>query len=683
MGGPFAETGSACMDAPALVMTAATSVRAVRPPLMELRIALELRKVAALTPYDPQAWETLLTESRLIEKYPLIPQSLRTGFLINMPRIYITQTPPNNPAVFEHQAHFDKIINLELFKHRYIGPFSRLVLESIIGPFQSSPFSIIPKPGRPGLYRVIQNYSYPHNTTLLHPNPSINSFLDSDEFPTTWGTFSIMSLLIHQLPPGSQLATRDISEAYRTIPLHHSQWPGTIVRIDEDDYCVDTTASFGFSPSAGVYGSMADAGADLFRYRGIGPLVKWVDDHLFVRILREFLVSYNEQRRVRHAELASQGQHQEGGRLWYGGKIFPDGTLDEHVEDCSYPCLDFSAASPRSAEDARYSYNFEDIDRFSANLGIPWERSKDLPFASSTSYIGFVWDLESLTVSLSPEKRQKYSLSIEDWLQRTKHNLNDVQKIYGRLMHACLVLPAGRAYLTGLEAMLSICGSHAFVLYSPVKGVSDDLAWWAFKLSSALSRPIPSPLPISDMHAFSDASSGVGIAIVIGERWRAWRLIPGWQSLDGFRDIGWAEALGFEFLVKTIPRVGGPSGRFKVFGDNKGVVEGWRNFRSKNKPTNLVFRRVHSFLEQFNHSLSIVAAYVPSAFNPADPPSRGIYPSVELLLPEIPLPPGLDRFVVDSTHPYSPTEIRLFREGRYPPALALGIDRFLRDGGSN
>jgi hypothetical protein len=678
-----AETGSALLAVPVHVTTAATSAQGVHPPLTELRTALELRKLAALTPYDPRAWEILLTESRLIEKYPLIPESLRTGFLINMPNISVTQTPPNNPAIYEHQSHFDKIINLELFKHRYIGPFSRHSLESLIGPFQSSPFSIIPKPGRPGLYRLIQNYSFPHDITPLHPNPSINSSLNSDDFPTTWGTFSIISLLIHQLPPYSQLATRDVAEAYRTIPLHYSQWPGTIVRIGEDDYCADTTAAFGFSPSAGVYGNVADAGADLFRHHGIGPLAKWVDDHLFFRIRREFLVSYNQQRQVRHAELVSLGQRREGGRLWYGGKVFLDGTLDEHVEDCAYPCLDFSSFSPRSAEDALYSYNFDDIDRFSANLGIPWERSKDLPFAFSTCYIGFLWDLESLTVSVTLAKRQKYSLSIEEWFRRPKHNLNEVQKIYGKLMHACLVLPAGRAYLTGLEAMLTICASHPFVLYLPVKGISEDLAWWAFKLSAVISRPIPSPLPVSDIDAFSDASSGFGVAIVIGDRWRAWRLIPGWQSLDGLRDIGWAEALGFELLIRTIPRVKGPSGCFRVFGDNKGVVEGWRNFRSRNKPTNLVFRRIHSFLEQFDHSLSILSDYVPSASNPADPPSRGIYPPAELLLPEISLPPGLDRFIVDSTHPYSPTEVRLFREGRYPPALALGIEHFLRDHGSS
>ena len=107
----------------------------------------------------------------------------------------------NNAAISEYQTQFNKIVDSEIQKQRYIGPFSRQHTEALIGPFQSSPFSIIPKPGKPGHFRLLQNFSYPYDVSPALPNPSINSFLDSDDFPTTWGTFSIISLLIHQLPP--------------------------------------------------------------------------------------------------------------------------------------------------------------------------------------------------------------------------------------------------------------------------------------------------------------------------------------------------------------------------------------------------------------------------------------------------------------------------------------------------
>jgi hypothetical protein len=40
--------------------------------------------------------------------------------------------------------------------------------------------------------------------------------------------------------------------------------------------------SFGLGPSAGVYGACADAANDIMRAEGIGPIIKWVDDWVFL-----------------------------------------------------------------------------------------------------------------------------------------------------------------------------------------------------------------------------------------------------------------------------------------------------------------------------------------------------------------------------------------------------------------
>ena len=89
-----------------------------------------------------------------------------------------------------------------------------------------------------------------------------------------------MSLCITRLPPGSQAAARDEAEAYRTIPLHPSQWNGTVVRVGDDAFNLDTSLAFGLAPSAGVHGVCADAANDILRAEGIGPIIKWVDDTL-------------------------------------------------------------------------------------------------------------------------------------------------------------------------------------------------------------------------------------------------------------------------------------------------------------------------------------------------------------------------------------------------------------------
>ena len=69
-------------------------------------------------------------------------------------------------------------------------------------------------------------------------------------------------------------------------------------------------------------------------------------------------------------------------------------------------------------------------------------------------------------------------------------------------------------------------------------------------------------------NAFSNASSDFSIGVVIGNKWKAWRLVPGWKAADG-RDIGWAGAVGLELLARTHCTESESGQHFRVFGDNK------------------------------------------------------------------------------------------------------------------
>lgn len=645
---PSAAIGSASTDAMKSTTIAGTSALVAAYPLTELKLVLERRKREALTPYNPRAWEAGLISAGLIDRYAHIPEGLRRGFFLDIPNINHTQKPPNKDSIITYQEEFRTIVHTELRKGRYVGPLTANDVEQLIGPFQSSPFSIIPKPGRPGRYRVIQNYSFPHISSAEFPNPSINSYINPDNFPSTWGTFHVLALTISRLPPGSQFAIRDVSEAYRTIPIHWSQWPGSVVRVSEDLFCIDTCMSFGLRPSAGAYGNLADAGLDLFRSKGIGPASRWVDDHLFIRILKEHIAAYNQKRRLWHEEIVRRGRHQDKGRVWFGGHVFDDGTLEEFDEDCRFPIKDLSGNSPRSSEDALFSCNLSDIDEISQDLDIPWEILKDKRFACANPYIGFIWSLARNEVFLADDKKSKYLMAIKSWRERVAHVLLDVQQLYGKLLHATLVAPRGRAYLTSLESMLCLAAEKPFLPRRPVKNLSADLDWWKTLLESAfVGRTIPRPLTLHDPAAFSDASSGFGIAIVIGNRWRAWRLRKGWQTLNGSKDIGWAEAVGFELLIQHIMRRQGSERHFRVYGDNQGVIEGWKNGRSRNSAVNAVFRRIFSLIHDSSEHYSFHPTYVASKCNPADDPSRGIYGSTEFMLPTLPIPIALQPYIVD------------------------------------
>lgn len=595
------------------------------------RTALEHRRLHPVSPYNVAVWEDKLCTYDLLLAYPNLLRGLQSGFNINLPVITHTQSPPNSPSLITFRDAFQQILARELTTGRYIGPFSHVELLSLLGPYQSSPISIIPKPGKAGKFRVIQNFSFPLLPSPAYPNASINSSIDSNDFPCTWGTFDTICTIIRSLPPGSQAATRDVAEAYRTIPLHSSQWPAAVVRLPDGDLCIDTCISFGMGPSAGTYGHVADAGVDLLRAEGLGPLAKWVDDHLFFRILREFMEEYNRLRKEVHVALATGGSRQS--------------------EDCRFQLRDLSQSSPRAIIDEKFTFAFADIDRVSQPLGIPWEPSKDTAFAYEALFLGLLWGLPKLSVELSPAKKGKYLAAIEEWRSQKTHVLLDVQKLYGKLLHASLVVRMGRAYLTSLETMLGICHSCPFVPHHSVRHLNDDLNWWSLKLTeSFVGKTISQPRTLVDIRAFSDASSTVGIAIVINGYWRAWTLRPGWQTLNGQRDIGWAEGVGFDLLTLAIldARREQPFNHFRVFCDNQGIVNGWRNGRSRNWATNLVFRRIYDRLECISPNVSFHLCYVPSADNPADGPSRGVFPPRHLLLPPLVLPGDLSTFLIDA-----------------------------------
>uniref|UniRef100_A0A5K1JVG0 CHIP6 n=1 Tax=Ganoderma boninense TaxID=34458 RepID=A0A5K1JVG0_9APHY len=367
------------------------------------------------------------------------------------------------------------------------------------------------------------------------------------------------------LPPGSPGAIRDISEAFRFIPLHPSQWPGVVVRTGDDEFDVDVCAMFGGRSCVGIYGSVADAGADIMRAHGIGPLIKWVDDHLFLRVLREHIPELNRKRADASARIkAVGGQHHRGGRLWYAGGLLPDGQAEEFVEDFQFAVRDLSANSSRPPADTQYSYAFQDVDSVSQRLGPLWEQEKDQPFSTTPEFTGLTWDLVTWQVALAQKKRDKYLAVLAEFRMRPTHTLQQIQSLHGKLIYTALVVPAGRPYLVQLESAMAVAADRPHVPRAPPKRLAADLDWWSDRLRRGpLSRRIPRPVPLFDARAFSDASSGVGVAVVIAGRWRAWRVLPGWQSPSEGRDIGWLEAVGFELLVYTILRLHPAVGHFK------------------------------------------------------------------------------------------------------------------------
>ncbi len=249
-GSPSVSTSSSLKHAQADVMAPDTVVQVVDPISMVLQSALADRRANPITPLRFLGWQTLMCKHNLVHKYPTVLSNLQNGALISIPHIEHTFMLPNTSSVTYYQAQFQTILQREYAMQCHIGPYSKVQLEATIGPFQTSLLSIIPKPNKPGKFRLVQDFSFLH--TPASPIPSINSAIDSSLHPCMWGTFSTMALCITRLPPGSQAATRDEAEAYRMIPLHLSQWNGTVTRVGDDPFNLDTCLAFGLAPSAGM-----------------------------------------------------------------------------------------------------------------------------------------------------------------------------------------------------------------------------------------------------------------------------------------------------------------------------------------------------------------------------------------------------------------------------------------------
>ena len=173
----------------------------------------------------------------------------------------------------------------------------------------------------------------------------------------------------------------------------------------------------------------------------------------------------------------------------------PDGHLEEFDEEMATPLCDLSHTSACSPHDTIFAYDDKDIDLLSDELGIPWETSKTIPFGSVIPYLSFVWDLNTCSVAIPAEKKLKHLNAIKEWEKKPMHPLVEVQKLYGKLLHTSLVVTAGRAYLTNLEAMLSGFNNSPFVPHTPPHDTSNDLKWWAEHLQSPnplKKRPWPS-----------------------------------------------------------------------------------------------------------------------------------------------------------------------------------------------
>jgi hypothetical protein len=263
----------------------------------------------------------------------------------------------------------------------------------------------------------------------------------------------------------------------------------------------------------------------------------------------------------------------------------------------------------------------------------------------SFRYTGFDLDLVHKSVSLPEAKKAKFLAKLDRWSPGQAIDRKTCLSVVGSLSHCAVVVPGSRTHLPSfyrLAAHFDRMPSE-FMRLKPAPEVLEDVAWWRSALSAEwcgiMIKPHPTEFPDS---FFVDASTSWGIGLIFRGRWLAWPLLDRWRA-DG-REIGWAEFVALELAVLTALQAGIRNATLVVRSDNQGVVQAFSAGYSRGTSQNAVLRRILLLL--YENDLWLRVVWIASAENPADDPSRGIFPPRKKLLPAPPKVPHVLRAFV-------------------------------------
>ncbi|KAF7303601.1 Reverse transcriptase/ribonuclease H [Mycena indigotica] len=561
------------------------------PPLA-LPLDLEIFS-RIITPYDADAFESLLGQLNLLDLHRDLPSKLRQGFPMgDFPVLNRTVIIPNHPSTLAHSSFVNDYLAEEVAAGRMSGPFSQSKTETILqGFFQCSPIIIAVQPqgpGEPDKLRLCRHLSKGAPT-----HPSTNHFIDKDKFPTKFGTASDVAEIISTAPPGTQAMVLDIAKFHRTCPIlpAHKRW---FVLQGPEGFYIEHCCPFGCASSSSNAGLIGSAIIDIWQALGFAPANRYEDDILSLR----------------------------------------------------YPSAS-RIPSPPTPPSFWFAFTRQQALEALSPLRIPWHPSKWTEYLPIATYIGFSWDIPNKTVALPEPKRLKFLRRIRDFRDKCsagRCQLSDAQKIHGSLCHITFVHPLGRSYLPAFTALIVAFDGNTFKTRYPPPSVFSSLSWWESMLEKPdVTRSIAPRGPCQDLGIFVDASTSWGIGIWLDNRWAAWKGIGDWKSRS--RHIGWLETVAVELLIYALEGHNLRDARLLIHSDNQGVIGAFQKGRSSNHEINISLRR--SLASLAAHNISLNLCYIESSLNPADPLSRGFLPSLTSHLEfSPPLPADLAKFFV-------------------------------------
>lgn len=164
-------------------------------------------------------WESELKKYDLLGQFLYLLDGFKEGFHQGIPRHRVVElrwfSPPNHWSALEAREKIEKNIKKDVNLGRMYGPFSEIEVYNHMGFFCTSPLGAVINGD--GSFRPINDLSYPRFDKEI---PSVNSFVNKDDFATTWDDFKVVAKFFRSLTSSVLLGLFDWEGAYRQIPTH-------------------------------------------------------------------------------------------------------------------------------------------------------------------------------------------------------------------------------------------------------------------------------------------------------------------------------------------------------------------------------------------------------------------------------------------------------------------------------
>lgn len=228
-------------------------------------------------------WEFLIRQHNIGDDAEEVMKGCLEGFHQGIPDHTLGNrkwfTPGNHDSAKLAADKINNTLEKEKRAKRIFGPFTHDEVFQKIGFFRSSPMgSVI---NGDGSFRIINDLSFPHDD---ENTPSVNSFVDKEDYKTTWDDFKVVAQFFKDHKGSYLLALFDWEKAYRQIAIHPSQWRYLFLMDLSNRLWLDTRIQFGGVAGCGVFGRPADLWKKIIVAQfKLATAFRWVDDNLLVK----------------------------------------------------------------------------------------------------------------------------------------------------------------------------------------------------------------------------------------------------------------------------------------------------------------------------------------------------------------------------------------------------------------